>query len=664
MKIIYKINEALQIGEKYIEMKKKEKNIDGFDYLSSVPFDPEPQPSNSPWEMSMDALENTLNYLFNYLHYSCYLMGSDGSHSTLYKLESTTTPPFLNEVIKKELSQLNNNRKLSEAQKNNIREFIGNGKNRLLQCIVKKIKQDTTTSYEYEKFVKQIRLPKGIYVMNLTDANLLHKDYINPFPIFRKQSVPLPVEYYGKFIPIFSLSGHVKYFDIPIPNYDDVSYVIGMAKYKIESFMTDWWKKEEKAVFRGGPSGCGYTTETNARLRLASMTSPDLDVGIVADPAKMTVDSNSIRFDPVYGLGMLNTGLKPVQKLSYLEQSHYKYIIHVDGNVNAYRLLSTMATRSLILRVKSNYTSWFDHLIGPDEHYVEINADLSNLLEKIEWCKMNDRLCSQMAERAFLFARKALTYSYVKNAFQKLVYYSHFKESGTPYYLKPDEPQINPKSPIYDPRANNPESPFYNPRIGNTESPPYAPKGNTPSPSKGNTPSPPYAPKGNTPPQSPPKFVNQKDSTVDDFYVKGENEKKCKKGYVQDKKDKTKCISSNKTRKISSVMNEKIPSLNVKPPSPVIQEKEKEEEKTEKEKEDFYVKGENEKKCKNGYVQDKKDKTKCISSNKTVKITQPKKIESKKIESNKELPLHHSEYKDIRKKCESIKMKIKNAIDQ
>ena len=37
------------------------------------------------------------------------------------------------------------------------------------------------------------------------------------------------------------------------------------------------------------------------------------------------------------------------------EQSKYKYIIHIDGNVNAYRLLNSMLTGSLILRVKSEY---------------------------------------------------------------------------------------------------------------------------------------------------------------------------------------------------------------------------------------------------------------------------------------------------------------------
>jgi hypothetical protein len=42
------------------------------------------------------------------------------------------------------------------------------------------------------------------------------------------------------------------------------------------------------------------------------------------------------------------------------EQSRFKYIVHIDGNVNAYRLLTTMKTGSVILRVVSEYTSWAD----------------------------------------------------------------------------------------------------------------------------------------------------------------------------------------------------------------------------------------------------------------------------------------------------------------
>jgi hypothetical protein len=65
------------------------------------------------------------------------------------------------------------------------------------------------------------------------------------------------------------------------------------------------------------------------------------------------------------------------------EQSRFKYIVHIDGNVNAYRLLTTMKTGSVILRVVSEYTSWADKYLKPDVHYVGVRADLTDLEERL-----------------------------------------------------------------------------------------------------------------------------------------------------------------------------------------------------------------------------------------------------------------------------------------
>ena len=44
------------------------------------------------------------------------------------------------------------------------------------------------------------------------------------------------------------------------------------------------------------------------------------------------INTNSIRYDPKYGLGMLNTNIESTQKfMTMAEQSNNKYIIHVDG---------------------------------------------------------------------------------------------------------------------------------------------------------------------------------------------------------------------------------------------------------------------------------------------------------------------------------------------
>ena len=193
-----------------------------------------------------------------------------------------------------------------------------------------------------------------------------------------------------------------------------------------------------KAVFRGGPSGCGYTEETNMRIKLVSMEFQEPDNMVFLDVALTgkgkTIDSQSIKFDPKYGIGMLNTSIKPGGFISMLEQSNYKYIIHIDGNVNAYRLLTTMRTGSLILRVKSEYRSWVDHLIQRNVHYIEIDADLSNLEETIIWCLDNDETCKKIAKNGLDFAIDVLQKPFIKSYVQKILWsLSKYqdKESGS-----------------------------------------------------------------------------------------------------------------------------------------------------------------------------------------------------------------------------------------
>jgi hypothetical protein len=125
------------------------------------------------------------------------------------------------------------------------------------------------------------------------------------------------------------------------------------------------------------------------------------------------------------------------------EQSNYKYIIHIDGNVNAYRLLTTMRTGSLILRVSSVYRSWVDHLIKPDIHYIQIKPDLSDLESSIEWCMDNDDKCRQIAQNGLDFAISVLQKEFIKRYFQKMLW------SLSDYQTK-----FSPRSPAFPPPPN------------------------------------------------------------------------------------------------------------------------------------------------------------------------------------------------------------------
>ena len=110
--------------------------------------------------------------------------------------------------------------------------------------------------------------------------------------------------------------------------------------------------------------------------------------------------------------------------LSPEEQSKYKYIINVDGHVSAYRLSLELDYGSVILLSDSKYRLWFRNLMKPFKHYVPIKKDLSDLIEKIEWCNQNQKECEEIIKNCKKFYKKYLSKSsmldYLQNLFIKI----------------------------------------------------------------------------------------------------------------------------------------------------------------------------------------------------------------------------------------------------
>lgn len=374
------------------------------------------------WQFSDEAIQNTLSYLYDKLHHVCYLVCISDGQKHMYKISHTQSATDMYNALLENLRN-NTNPELTDKQRSTIQKTLASPF-RVMQCIVKPFKdtESEPETNEYLRLMDGMDLPNGVFILNLTDAVILKENREHPFP-YVVGKADLGKYAFKEHIPILSISGAKGYSDIVIPNYDDVFIALG-KDIGSSKFTTNWSdKKIEKAVFRGGPTGCGYTPETNQRLHLATMNYPTLlDAQITVKEGSTTIDSNTVKVDPKYGVGMLSTGIKPGSFLTMADQSKFKYIVHVDGNVNAYRLLTSMMTGSLILRVESEYTSWVDHLIKPNVHYISVKADLTNLIKKIKFCKANDDKCKEIAKNGMEFAKKALEPNFVKTAFQKILW--------------------------------------------------------------------------------------------------------------------------------------------------------------------------------------------------------------------------------------------------
>ena len=63
-----------------------------------------------------------------------------------------------------------------------------------------------------------------------------------------------------------------------------------------------------------------------------------------------------------------------------------------------------------VLMVASQWEQWYTSLLKPWEHFIPVAADLSNLEERLDWCRAHDEESCQIGERARSLLRTEVTF--------------------------------------------------------------------------------------------------------------------------------------------------------------------------------------------------------------------------------------------------------------
>lgn len=262
-----------------------------------------------------------------------------------------------------------------------------------------------------ERVCEARHVPDCNFFVNYYDQVVLREDLSVPFwhivepPAGRK----IPAGKRAPMCPIVSMCHRPGYLDLPCVFPDDVRRVWrGFAPpscsnpYLDEAqYETRWEAKMPTAVFRGTATGCGWTVETNPRLQLAHMSSqqgnttpPLLDVVLTGTDNVRFKKHRSDRYVRYYrDTRVLQDSSRA---LTMAEQSRFKYVLYVEGNVAAYRLSGLFGLGSLVILVKGDYHVWFQpHLRHMHNCFIVPSA--ADVPAAVRWCRTHDTECRRMA---------------------------------------------------------------------------------------------------------------------------------------------------------------------------------------------------------------------------------------------------------------------------
>ena len=180
-----------------------------------------------------------------------------------------------------------------------------------------------------------------------------------------------------------------------------------------------WEKRQPVAFWRGNTTGIrsGDSWRTIPRVQMCEICS-DLGVSKLFDVGLSGLAQIPKEDEKALKASGLMRGYLPI-----LSSNQYKYQIDVDGNSNAWSgLFQRLLSKSAVLKVASphGFQQWYYDRLIPWEHFVPVESEMGDLVEKTQWLIANDVKAMQIGQQGAEFAR-SLTYDKViSEALQKI----------------------------------------------------------------------------------------------------------------------------------------------------------------------------------------------------------------------------------------------------
>ncbi|XP_017771348.1 PREDICTED: KDEL motif-containing protein 1-like [Nicrophorus vespilloides] len=237
--------------------------------------------------------------------------------------------------------------------------------------------------------------------------------------------------------PIMSWCGSTDSFDIIMPTYDITESTLeNMGRVMLDMLSVQgnndrsWDEKEPVAFWRGRDSNA-------ARLKLIEIAKDNPDMFNASLTNFFFYRDQEAKYGP------------KSEHISFYKFFDYKYQVSIDGTVAAYRFPYLLAGGSLVLKQKSKYYEHFYNDLKPNVHYIPVEKDLSDLLDKLKWAMQNDEEARIIANNARHYSNENLLpkdiycyHAHLFNEYSKLLVSSVNIIEGMDIVEQPPEAQV------------------------------------------------------------------------------------------------------------------------------------------------------------------------------------------------------------------------------
>ena len=407
----------------------------------------------------LQNFENTYNIMFKKVGYGVFVFILEGNIHTFQIFANTTqVKPGSQNITKKKIINYYKKTKKNNNIKNikNIKNISKYGFN---NCMIE-FKNKWWKSYYitiYFDLLNSVLNNTNIttcFFLNLYDYPALYKHKCKQ-NILMKEICSTNDTQNNNYIPVLSGTITNEYYDKCIVNADTWKLVSQKKYYhyeknrfiniydlnELKNINTNWDTKKNELIFRGANNSC-YPNDFKKNERLyvlktlkklyydkKALNKLHINVGLNRIASKSILDYKNGEINIITSnKQIIEKGLGEMVSLDTIsipKQSKCKYILNINGYVDAWRLCYELSFNSCIILIISKYKSWFYYKLQnmKNIYIIDINSktfedDLYNCLKVLE---SDDNIGKKIASGAVKLYNEIMNFDYIKKYMTSLL---------------------------------------------------------------------------------------------------------------------------------------------------------------------------------------------------------------------------------------------------